>query len=143
MVDLSAEFFNGLSDTNKEACSTIINNISSLELETRIKVIMSAVNRRIIQALDEDGFIITATTDGTKYPFRALKARYSIEAQIDLQKLHNIDLEEEMLELLAYQVYSEIKAHLLASDTRTLEAYTLILPTEESNFKFRTSYGIV
>ena len=143
MFDLSAEFYNGLSDTHKEACSTIINNISSMELNREVKVKISAVNRRILQALDEDGFIITATTDVNKYSFRPLKARYSIEAQIDLQKLQNIDMEAEMLDLLAYEAYHEIKAHLNASNSRTLECFALILPTEESNFKFRTNYGLV
>lgn len=41
---------------------------------------------------------------------RKLKARWSLEAQQDLQNMHNVDVEEELTDLLAYEVSAEIDA---------------------------------
>lgn len=39
---------------------------------------------------------------------RKLKARWTLEAQQDLANMHNIDVEEEMTDLLAYEIAAEI-----------------------------------
>ena len=41
---------------------------------------------------------------------RKLKARWSLEAQQDLAHMHGVDIEEEMTDLLAYEVSAEIDA---------------------------------
>lgn len=45
---------------------------------------------------------------------RKLKARWTIEAQQDLAAMQNIDLEQEMMDLLAYEVSAEIDRELVA-----------------------------
>ena len=39
---------------------------------------------------------------------RKLKARWTLEAQQDLANMHNVDVEEEMTDLLAYEIAAEI-----------------------------------
>jgi len=41
---------------------------------------------------------------------RKLKARWSLEAQQDLANMHNVDIEEELTDLLAYEISAEIDA---------------------------------
>lgn len=44
---------------------------------------------------------------------RKLKARWSVEAQQDLATMHNIDLEEEMMDMMAYEIAAEIDRELV------------------------------
>ena len=44
---------------------------------------------------------------------RKMKARWSVEAQQDLAAMQNVDLEEEMMDLLAYEVQAEIDRELV------------------------------
>lgn len=45
---------------------------------------------------------------------RKMKARWSIEAQQDLAAMQNVDVEEEMMDLLAYELQAEIDRELVA-----------------------------
>jgi hypothetical protein len=45
---------------------------------------------------------------------RKLKARWSIEAEQDLSAMHNMDFEEEMMDLMAYEIAQEIDRELVA-----------------------------
>ena len=45
---------------------------------------------------------------------RKLKARWTVESQQDLAAMHNIDLEEEMMDIMAYEIAAEIDRELVA-----------------------------
>jgi hypothetical protein len=45
---------------------------------------------------------------------RKLKARWSIEAEQDLSAMHNIDFEEEIMDMMAYEIAQEIDRELVA-----------------------------
>jgi hypothetical protein len=57
---------------------------------------------------------LTVENKEIKARTRKLKARWTVEAQQDLAAMHNIDLEEEMMDLMAYEIAAEIDREIVA-----------------------------
>jgi hypothetical protein len=75
------------------------------------KKIITCIAMRVYQELSDNfqKVIPVAETISDDMDIIPLKARWSVEAQQDLKAMTNIDLEEEMMELMAYEIINEIK----------------------------------
>jgi hypothetical protein len=76
---------------------------------------------------------LTVENKEIKARTRKLKARWTVEAQQDLAAMHNIDLEEEMMDLMAYEIAAEIDRELVAR----------IVNAAKQGGTFTWKYGVV